>query len=94
MVFLVLLKQIKCIKILEAKWKEKKWLDSPVQIYEEKDKIISQIYHTVSHMFLQLAPIMNFSRIKHSCVSCGNCEIPKKINTIKRYQFFNLLIFP
>jgi len=52
--------------------------DLPIQIYEEKDKIISQIYHTVPHMFLQLAMIMNLSWIKHTCISCWDSEIPAK----------------
>ena len=50
----------------------------PIQIYEEKNKIISQVYHAVSHMFLQLTPIMNLSGIKHSCVSSGDCKIPAR----------------
>ena len=50
----------------------------PIQIYEEKNKIISQIYHAVSHMFLQLTAIMNLSGIKHSCVSSGDCKIPAR----------------
>ena len=56
----------------------------PIQIYEEKNKIISQIYHAVSHMFLQLTPIMNLSGIKHSRVSSGHCKIPARSQHIRR----------
>lgn len=59
----------------------------PIQIYEEKNKIISQIYHAVSHMFLQLTPIMNLSGIKHSCVSSGDCKIPATSQHIRRFIF-------
>ena len=59
----------------------------PIQIYEEKNKIISQIYHAVSHMFLQLTPIMNLSGIKHSCVSSGDCKIPARSQNIRRPTF-------
>ena len=70
----------------KPKWSQPSYGNLPIQIYEEKNKIISQIYHAVSHMFLQLAPIMNLSGIKHSCVSCGDCEISARSQVIhKKY---------
>lgn len=50
---------------------------SPVQVNEEAEEVIAQLYHGLLHVRLELTPVMNLSGVKHAHVSHRDLYAPE-----------------